>query len=110
MKEMGSDPFSEASTALGACAAESEKGSDPNSLRLKRMRWHCRRGTRELDRLLERWLEANGAIADESRLSAFEAVLACEDRDLQRWILGYYPCDRAELSALIDEIRAKPAA
>ena len=74
------------------------------------MRWHCRRGTRELDRLLERWLEANGPVADEGRLSAFEAVLACEDRELQRWILGYYPCDRADLSALIDEIRAKPAA
>jgi len=90
----------------------SEMFSDPISpisLRLKRMRWHCRRGTRELDRLLERWLEANGSIADEARLSAFEAILACEDRDLQRWILGYYACDRAELNALIDEIRAKPA-
>lgn len=72
------------------------------------MRWHCRRGTRELDRLLERWLDENAASADEARLSTFEAVLACEDRELQRWILGYYDCERADLKALIDEIRAKP--
>lgn len=77
-------------------------------LRIKRMRWHCRRGTRELDRLLERWLDQNAASADESRLATFEAVLACEDRELQRWILGYYDCERADLKALIDEIRAKP--
>lgn len=79
------------------------------SIRLKRMRWHCRRGTRELDRLLERWLELNGPTADEARLAGFEAVLACEDRELQRWILGYFECDRVDVAGLIDEIRAKPA-
>jgi antitoxin CptB len=80
---------------------------DP-AIRLKKMRWHCRRGTRELDRLLETWLERNGTSADAARLDDFEAVLACEDRELQRWILGYFDCDRPELVALIDEIRAKP--
>jgi len=79
------------------------------AIRLKRMRWHCRRGTRELDRLLERWLALNGPTADDERLAAFEAVLACEDRELQRWILGYFDCDRPEVSGLIDEIRARPA-
>ena len=79
-----------------------------DDLRLKRMRWHCRRGTRELDRLLERWLDEHAAVANEARILQFEAVLACEDRELQRWILGYKVCERAELTALIDEIRANP--
>jgi antitoxin CptB len=81
-----------------------------DDLRLRRMRWHCRRGTRELDRLLERWLTEQAPQADEFRLSTFEAVLACEDRDLQRWILGYYDCERDDLRELIDEIRARPVA
>lgn len=79
-----------------------------DEIRLKRMRWHCRRGTRELDRLLERWLDEHADAADEAALAQFEAVLACEDRELQRWILGYYDCERDDLKALIDEIRAKP--
>ena len=79
-----------------------------DAIRLKRMRWHCRRGTRELDRLLERWLDDHAVCADDARLSSFEAVLACEDRELQRWILGYYDCERDDLKATIDEIRAKP--
>ena len=83
--------------------------SDPVfSNRLKRMRWRCRRGTRELDRLLERWLDEHADTADEAALAQFEAVLACEDRELQRWILGYHDCERDELRALIDDIRAKP--
>lgn len=79
-------------------------------IRLKRMRWHCRRGTRELDRILERWLDDHAGTADEARLARFEAVLACEDRDLQRWILGYFDCERDDLKALIDEIRARSLA
>jgi antitoxin CptB len=74
--------------------------------RIKRMRWHCRRGTRELDRLLERWLLTHADSANEERLSRFEAVLACEDRDLQRWLLGYYDCDQPHLVAMIHEIRS----
>ena len=110
---MGSEYFSAERAAEAGATRLAEKYSDPISsseLRLKRMRWHCRRGTRELDRLLERWLEQNGASANEDRLAGFEAVLACEDRELQRWILGYYDCDREALKPLIDEIRAKPAA
>jgi antitoxin CptB len=77
-------------------------------IRIKRMRWHCRRGTRELDRLLERWLDEHAATADEAALARFESVLACEDRELQRWLLGYQACERGDLTALIDDIRAKP--
>jgi antitoxin CptB len=80
--------------------------SDP-VFRLKRMRWRCRRGTRELDQLLERWLDAHAADADGERFDRFEAVLACEDRDLQRWLLGYQDCDRADLAGMIDEIRGR---
>lgn len=72
------------------------------------MRWHCRRGTRELDQLLECWLTQHAASAGEDRLAGFEALLACEDRELQRWILGYYDCERDDLRPLVDEIRARP--
>jgi antitoxin CptB len=75
---------------------------------LRRLRWRCRRGMRELDRLLERYLDLRWAVAPESERGAFLRLLDSEDDRLWRWVLGHERTDDAELDALIETLRALP--
>lgn len=74
--------------------------------RQRRLRWHCRRGMRELDQLLERRLDALLAAGQGgAALDCLERLLACEDDQLWRWCLGHQSPDDPELRAEIDAIR-----
>ena len=75
---------------------------------LRRLRWRCRRGMRELDQLLERYLDRRWSAADPGERAAFERLLGCEDDRLWRWFLGYEICEDRELHALVERIRALP--
>lgn len=71
-----------------------------------RLRWRCRRGTRELDLLLGGWLERYWAAADDARRSAFERLLDSTDPDLWDWLMGHARPDDPKFASIIDEIRA----
>jgi antitoxin CptB len=75
---------------------------------LRRLRWRCRRGMRELDQLFERYLDRRWSAADAGERSAFERLLACEDDRLWRWFLGHETTDDPDLHALVERIRALP--
>jgi antitoxin CptB len=53
-----------------------------------RLRWRCRRGTKELDLVLTRFLEHEYENLDEAGREAFEALLLEQDPDLAGWIWG----------------------
>ena len=72
---------------------------------VKRLRWRCRRGMRELDQLLERWLDQQFAAVSESERGVFRRLLDCEDDRLWRWFLGHEAPDDVEIAALVDHIR-----
>ena len=72
---------------------------------VKRLRWQCRRGMREMDMLLERWLDRHFASADASVRGHFTALLQTEDDLLWDWLMGKGAPDNAERAALIDQIR-----
>lgn len=76
---------------------------------LQRLRWRCRRGMRELDQLMLRYLDRRWPQADAAERAVFERLLGCEDDRLWRWCMGYERCDDAELDALIQRILALPA-
>lgn len=76
---------------------------------LKRIRWRCRRGMRELDQLFERYLARCWAAESESQRGVFLRLLDCEDDKLWRWFMGYEQCPDAELAALVERIRRLPA-
>lgn len=76
---------------------------------LRRLRWRCRRGMRELDQLLERYLDRRWKQASDAERGLFLRLLDCEDDRLWRWFLGHDPADDAELQPLVDLIRALPA-
>ncbi|MFT4248495.1 MAG: succinate dehydrogenase assembly factor 2 [Pseudomonas sp.] len=75
---------------------------------LKKLRWRCRRGMRELDRLFDRYLERRWASASESERAVFLQLLDCEDDKLWRWFMGYEECPDAQLAGLVAVVRELP--
>jgi antitoxin CptB len=85
-------------------------GTNPASstdARLKRLRWRCRRGTRELDALLGGWLEAHAASMDEARFAVFDALLDRQDPELWDWLMGHAEAPRPEWRAIVAGIRER---
>jgi len=68
----------------------------------KRLRWRCRRGTRELDLLLERFLGAAGPSLDLATQGDLDRLLASPDQDLLDWIWRRAPVPDARLEALVE--------
>ena len=66
---------------------------------LKRLRWRCRRGMKELDFLLLRYLRAMGHGASDER-AAFAAFLELPDPDLVRYLIAGDVPDDPRLAAL----------
>jgi antitoxin CptB len=77
--------------------------------KLARMTWRCRRGMKELDVLLARWLEHGWPAADPDRRVAFEWLLEQPDPDLADWLIGGLRPADATHAALVDEILRLPA-
>jgi len=76
---------------------------------LRRLRWRCRRGMRELDQLLVRYLDLAWTTASEAERADFLRLLDCEDDRLWRWFLGHEPVPDAALDTLVQRIRSLPA-
>lgn len=75
---------------------------------LRRLRWRSRRGMRELDQLLTRYLDREWAAVSETERGLFRQLLDCEDDRLWRWFLGHEACSDAALDALVQRIRSLP--
>ena len=74
---------------------------------INRLRWRCRRGTRELDRLLGWWLTERYAESDSDGRAAFANMLEQPDPDLWNWLTGHEPAVRSAFRRIVDEIRAR---
>jgi antitoxin CptB len=79
-----------------------------NELELKRLRWRCRRGMRELDQLLVRWLDRQWAQSSEGERAVFLRLLDSEDDRLWRWFLGHEIAPDDALDSLVQRIRTLP--
>ena len=71
---------------------------------VKRLRWRCRRGMRELDQLMLRYLDRRWPEADDGERSVFLRLLDCEDDKLWQWCMGRGRSDDQELQALVQRI------
>jgi len=85
-----------------------ENSASPIISDLPRLRWRCRRGMRELDQLLERWLMRRWAAASDAQRGVFLRLLDCEDDKLWAWFMGHGTPEDAELAALIHIIGQLP--
>ena len=72
---------------------------DPN-----RLRWRCRRGMRELDVLLERYLRECWPAASPGQQAAFAALLELPDPDLAALCLGQSVTPVTALAEVVADI------
>ena len=75
---------------------------------LRKLRWRCRRGMRELDQLLERWLDREWRQSPTGQRDTFLRLLDTEDDKLWRWSMGHEVAADVEVAALVDRIRLLP--
>jgi len=70
----------------------------------RRLLWRCRRGTKELDVLLDRYLQRSFNTASSAELQLLERLLALPDEALASYLFGHErPADPA-LAALAQRI------
>jgi antitoxin CptB len=70
-----------------------------------RLAWRCRRGMKELDLVLLRYLQQRWPEASPAEKLQFERLLELPDPDLAAYLLGReHPAD-APVQALVDQLR-----
>jgi len=73
---------------------------------LSKLRWRCRRGMRELDVVLLRFLDESYASLDEEDKVGFQQLLECQDPDILAYLTGRsIPSDGA-IRNVIEGIRS----
>lgn len=60
----------------------------PLAAAIARLRWRCRRGMRELDVVLQRYLETRYTMAPLAEQQAFEQLLEEQDPQLLAYVMG----------------------
>ena len=83
--------------------------ADRGDAELRRIRWRCRRGMRELDQLFERYLDRCWATDSDQQRALFLRLQDCEDDTLWRWFMGYEAAADVEIASIIQRIRQLPA-
>jgi antitoxin CptB len=71
------------------------------------LQWRCRRGMKELDLLLARWLERGWPLADNDRRATFLRLLEEQDPQLAEWLLQGHRPDDPSMLALVDDILSR---
>ena len=73
------------------------------------LRWRCRRGMKELDQLLTRWLEQRFSSASSDTRKQFAQFLELPDPVVAAYLLGREHPEDPEQRALVEQIRAGQA-
>lgn len=73
---------------------------------LNRLRWRCRRGMRELDMVLERFLARDFAALDPPARAAFSALLDATDPELYDWLLGRGTAPTGAQALIVERLQA----
>jgi antitoxin CptB len=71
---------------------------------LGRLRWRCRRGMKELDLLLSRYVDQEYASASAAHQEAFRQLLDAQDPLIHAYCLGREPAPNAVWASLIVRI------
>lgn len=73
-----------------------------------RIEWECRRGMRELDKLIMPFYQQHFDDLSESQQQTFVEMLKYSDPELFRWFMNQLPAP-TELQAMVELIRSKLA-
>ncbi|MDM8561286.1 succinate dehydrogenase assembly factor 2 [Candidatus Parabeggiatoa sp. HSG14] len=72
---------------------------------LAKLKWRCRRGMKEMDILLTRYLEQAYEQASKVEQQAFQALLDMPDIDLYSYLIGQEKPTNRDTLALLEKIR-----
>ncbi len=71
-----------------------------------RLKWFARRGMKELDVLMERYLEHRYDVAPENERQAFVVLMSAEDPDIWAWVMGFQDMpEEREIANVIEQLR-----
>ena len=70
-----------------------------------RLRWRCRRGIKEMDLLLQGFLERRYPMLGAREQAAFQALLDEADLDIYAWITGQATPENADYLSIINPLR-----
>lgn len=76
-----------------------------DTIRLKKLKWLCRRGMKELDVLLQQFLAENGQQLVNGAFPEFESLLESEDDRIWAWVQHPDLPDAGRYSELLGTIR-----
>jgi antitoxin CptB len=79
--------------------------AEPSREEIARLRWRCRRGMRELDVLLLRYLEQEYPAASAAERAAFAQLLELQDPDVFGYLVGRQTPPEGELRHVLARIR-----
>ena len=84
---------------------------DPDTLdaEARRLLWRCRRGMKELDVLLERYVRSQVAGASSQDRAALDQLLELPDPVLADHLFGHTPVSDPRMASLVTAIRDCPA-
>jgi len=85
-------------------STRSSEGLDPRRRRLLFRAW--RRGTRELDLIMGRFLDEAIGTMSEAEIAEFERLCDVPDLELYAWVVGNRPAPSEYDTALMQRIRA----
>ena len=76
--------------------------------RLKKgyLKWRCRRGTKELDVVLDGFLEKNYNQLTDAELIQFDELLNTQDTQLWYWLSGQQTPEKNDIQHLISKINS----
>jgi len=72
---------------------------------LSKLRWHCRRGVKELDIVLSHYLDFHYENANKHEQNAFEKLLENEDPHLFALLMKDIEADDSNQQSVLDKLR-----
>ena len=85
-----------------------EGGGPQADPEIGKLRWRCRRGMKELDVLLTRYVDEQYGQSTPAQKAAFHELLDTVDPVIYSYFIGRQPAPTDALSSLIDRITARP--
>ena len=75
-----------------------------DSVKRARLGWHCRRGIRELDVLLMRYMDRDFDRVDAAEQAAFETLLTFQDPEILDLLTGRLTVQDARLQDVVERL------
>ena len=72
---------------------------------MSRLRWRCRRGTKELDIVMNRYLQERYETASAEEQESFNALLDIEDPIIFDWLMDKTKAEDENLKAIVEILK-----